>query len=153
VPTLTVLYDEDCGFCDEAARWLARRGIGIEIAAIGSAQGAALLRDLALGERYAGVHAVDRLGRRRTGAGAVSAIARLVPGCQVLAAIASQFPGATSLVYGAIARRRGAISSLLGVTACGVRGRPRSAGRELPAYVAAPDVSRSSKYSIVRRNP
>jgi hypothetical protein len=42
---VTVLYDEDCGFCTVLARWLERPGLRVE--PIGSVTGNVLLRDLA----------------------------------------------------------------------------------------------------------
>jgi predicted DCC family thiol-disulfide oxidoreductase YuxK len=116
--TLTVLYDEECGVCTAAARWLEARAAGVEVAAIASARADHLLRDLEPADRYGGVHAVDRLGRRSTGGDAVAPILRALPHGRPAAALAAAFPAATGAGYRFLARRRRLGSRLLGLEAC-----------------------------------
>ena len=88
---LTVLYDEDCGFCTALARRLERYR-GLRAAAIGSPAGMRLLRDLGDAERYATVHVVDSSGRRRSGGAAVAPLLRALPGCRALAGACERLP-------------------------------------------------------------
>jgi len=109
---LTVLYDEGCGFCTELASWLARRP-GLEAVAIGSPQGALLLRDLAPERRYDAVHVVDGLGRRRSGGAALAPVLRELPGCSVAAGACDAFPAVAAGGYRLVARNRALVSRLL----------------------------------------
>jgi len=79
VAGLTVLYDEECGFCTRVAAWLGRLE-GITVAAIGSPTGARLLRDLPPEERYEELHVVDPVGRRLSGGAALPVLARRLRG-------------------------------------------------------------------------
>ena len=66
---LTVLYDENCGFCAAIASRFVRAARGrLRAEPIGSPLGADALRDLARRDRYASVHVVDERGRRWSGA-------------------------------------------------------------------------------------
>lgn len=83
MPTaLTVLYDEDCGFCRWAiARLLAADRHGrLAVESIQSASGQRLLAHLPPQERLAAAHAVDPRGRVFTGGDAVAPILRILRG-------------------------------------------------------------------------
>jgi len=111
---LTVLYDEQCGFCTAVARWLVRRGAGrLQAESIGSARGARALRDLARERRYDTVHVLDEVGRRWSGPRSLPVLARATPGLAWAAGLLEQFPGATELGYDWVARHRGALSRAL----------------------------------------
>jgi predicted DCC family thiol-disulfide oxidoreductase YuxK len=111
---LTVLYDEGCGFCSGVAARL-RQLEGVEAAAIGSATGAFLLRDLDAGERYAEFHVVDRFGRRRSGGAALPVLALRLWGGGAAARVLAAFPGLTSRGYGLAARHRALLARLTGI--------------------------------------
>ena len=112
-----VLYDEACGMCMVLAEWLAdRAGGGLSVAAIGSPVGDVLLRDLTPAERYASVHVVDAAGRRSSAGAAVPVILATLPHGRVPAWLARRTPRATELGYRLVARHRGTISKLLGVS-------------------------------------
>jgi predicted DCC family thiol-disulfide oxidoreductase YuxK len=111
---LTVLYDEQCGFCTTVARWLVRRGAGrLRAEPIGSALGARALRDLAEERRYDTVHVLDERGRRWSGAGSLPVLARATPGLAWAGSLLERVPQATELGYDWVARHRGALSRLL----------------------------------------
>lgn len=113
-----MLYDEGCRFCTELAARLARRA-GLRAAAIGSDEGALLLRDLTEAERYDAVHVVDADGRRRTGGAALPPILRRLHGGVVPAAVLAALPGPTERAYRLVARHRGRISDAARGLACG----------------------------------
>jgi predicted DCC family thiol-disulfide oxidoreductase YuxK len=114
VGELTVLYDEGCGFCAGLAARL-RRLDGIDAAAIGSATGASLLRDLAPAARYAEFHVVDRLGRRSSGGAALPLLARRLHGGRATARVLAAFPRLTSRGYGLAARHRALLGRVTGI--------------------------------------
>jgi predicted DCC family thiol-disulfide oxidoreductase YuxK len=108
---LTLLYDEDCGFCTRIAAWVARRpGIGAE--PIGSAAGSVFLRDLTPEQRYAAFHVVDTQGRRSSGGAAVPVLLDELPAGVLLATACRWFPALTERVYQLIARNRASLSRL-----------------------------------------
>jgi len=122
----TVLYDEACGMCTALAEWLAERADGrLSVAAIGSPTGEVLLRDLERDERYASVHVVDGAGRRCSGGAAVPVVLAALPHGRAAAWLTRRVPWATELGYRLVARHRGTISRLLGVS----RGERRAPGR------------------------
>jgi predicted DCC family thiol-disulfide oxidoreductase YuxK len=112
VGELTVLYDEGCGLCSRLAAMLARRP-GLRAAAIGSPEGALLLRDLAPRQRYDAVHVVDACGRRRTGGAALPIVFRALPGGRFPAAALAAHPAVTEHGYRLVARNRAAASRAL----------------------------------------
>ena len=111
---MTVLYDEECGFCTRVAAWLGRLD-GVEAAAIGSATGSLLLRDLSPDERYAEVHVVDARGRRRSGGAALPVLARRLRHGPAPARLLDAFPRVTALGYDLVARHRALVSRLVGI--------------------------------------
>ena len=108
--TLTVLYDEGCGFCTALATRLARISRGVAVEPIGSATGERLLADLEPEERYAAVHVVDGEGRRRSAGAAVPPLLARLPGGRLPAALAARFPRLTEAGYRLVARNRGVLS-------------------------------------------
>lgn len=112
--TLTVLYDETCGFCTGVAAWLVRRGAGrLRVEPIGSTLGAHALRDLPLERRYDSVHVIDGLGRRWSGARSLPVLARATPGLEWAAGPLALLPRATEVGYDWVTRHRAALSRLV----------------------------------------
>jgi predicted DCC family thiol-disulfide oxidoreductase YuxK len=112
--SLTVLYDEQCGFCTTVARWLVRRGASrLHAEPIGSALGDRALRDLAPERRYATVHVLDGFGRRWSGAQSLPVLARATPGLAWATGVLERSPRATEAGYDWVARHRGLLSRLL----------------------------------------
>jgi predicted DCC family thiol-disulfide oxidoreductase YuxK len=112
--TLTVLYDETCGFCTAVAEWLVGRGAGrLRAEPIGSALGARALRDLPPERRYDSVHVIDGLGRRWSGARSLPVLAHATRGFSWAAEPLALLPQATELGYDWVARHRAALSRLL----------------------------------------
>ena len=119
---ITVLYDEDCGFCrlsaDKLRAW--DRRDRLTFAAIQSAPGAELLHAVPEAERLGSMHAVTTDRRVWSGGQAVPVILGELPGGSVLASIAVAFPGATDTMYRLVARHRERLGRMLGQRACGV---------------------------------
>ena len=119
---ITVLYDEDCGFCrwsaDKLKAWDARRRL--TFAAIQSARGAELLVAVPEAQRLDSMHAVTPDGRVWSGGQAVRVILAELPGGNVPASIAAAFPGATDTTYRLVARHRERLGRMLGQRACSV---------------------------------
>jgi predicted DCC family thiol-disulfide oxidoreductase YuxK len=119
VRSITVLYDDDCGFCRWSAdriRRVSRRRV--QIVTIQSQRGQFLLREVPADRRLDSMHAVTADGRVWPAGAAVPWILRAVPGGRPLAALAARFPGATERLYRAIANRRESFGRLLGEEAC-----------------------------------
>jgi predicted DCC family thiol-disulfide oxidoreductase YuxK len=119
---ITVLYDEDCGFCrwsaDKLRVWDRRRRL--TFAAIQSTKGAELLHAVPATERLDSMRAVAPDGRVWSGGQAVRVILAELPGGSGLASIAATFPGATKWSYRLAARHRNRLGRLLGQRACNV---------------------------------
>jgi predicted DCC family thiol-disulfide oxidoreductase YuxK len=119
---ITVLYDEDCGFCrwsaDKLKAWDTRRRL--TFAAIQSEMGAELLRAVPVADRLDSMHAVTPDGRVWSGGLAVRVILAELSGGGILASIAATFPGATEWTYHLVARHRRRLGRLLGQHACSV---------------------------------
>jgi predicted DCC family thiol-disulfide oxidoreductase YuxK len=119
---ITVLYDEDCGFCrwsaDKLKAWDARRRL--TFAAIQSPRGAELLHAVPEAQRLDSMHAVTPDGRVWSGGQAVRVILAELPGGSILASTATAFPGATDTTYRLVARHRERLGRMLGQRACSV---------------------------------
>jgi len=119
---ITVLYDEDCGFCrwsaDKLRVWDTRGRL--TFASIQSARGAELLQALPVAERLDSMHAVTPDGRVWSGGQAVRVILAELPGGRIPASIAATLPGATERIYRLVARHRNRLGRLLGQRACSV---------------------------------
>lgn len=119
---VTVLYDEDCGFC----RWSAERlrvwdrSDRLRFVAIQAPEGDALLSRVPPRERLDSMHAVTPDGRVWSAGGAAAPILRRLPLGRPLAAIADAVPGSTERIYRAVAARRTQVGRLLGAAACRV---------------------------------
>lgn len=120
--SVTVLYDDDCGFCrwsaDRIGRWDSRRRL--VFASIQSARGRELLHAVPADLRLASMHAVTPDGRVWSGGEAVRVIVDELPGGSVLAAFAAAFPDATDALYRLAARNRERLGAWLGQDACSV---------------------------------
>ena len=114
IETLTVLYDERCGFCTAVAAWLTAHGGGrLRHEPIGSPVGGVALRDVAPEHRYASVHVLDTRGRRWSGAAGLPVLARAVNGLGWSARLLETFPAVATLGYDLVTRRRARLSKLL----------------------------------------
>jgi predicted DCC family thiol-disulfide oxidoreductase YuxK len=112
---LTVLYDENCGFCTAIASWLVRAARGrLRAEPIGSPLGADALRDLERRDRYASVHVVDERGRRWSGAASLPVLARATRGLGWAALPLELLPAVTRVGYDWVTRHRRLLSRLLG---------------------------------------
>jgi predicted DCC family thiol-disulfide oxidoreductase YuxK len=107
MPSATLLYDSDCGFC----RWslgkvLAwdRRG-ELRPVALQSGEADALLPGMPAEQRMASWHLVDAAGVHSAGAG-IAPLLRLLPGGSPLGAAAARAPGAMERAYRFVAGRR-----------------------------------------------
>jgi len=119
LPTLTVLYDGDCGFCSWCASILARLDRRRRLRLVALA-GATLPDQPPLDQLVESIHAVDAEGRWWAGTDAWLEIFRRVPALRPLSSVA-QLPLARplfDLVYRLVARNRRPLSRLLGLTAC-----------------------------------
>jgi predicted DCC family thiol-disulfide oxidoreductase YuxK len=119
---ITVLFDEDCGFCrwsaDKLRAWDGPRRL--TFAPIQSARGAKLLHTVPATQRLDSMHAVTPDGRVWSGGRAVRVILAELRGGSVLASMATRFPGTTERCYALVARHRNRLGRLLGQRACSV---------------------------------
>jgi predicted DCC family thiol-disulfide oxidoreductase YuxK len=119
---ITVLYDEDCGFCrwsnDKLKAWDTRDRL--TFAAIQSARGAERLVAVPEAQRLDSMHAVTPDGRVWSGGHAVRVILAQLPGGSILASIAAAFAGETDMIYRLVARHRERLGRMLGQRACSV---------------------------------
>jgi predicted DCC family thiol-disulfide oxidoreductase YuxK len=115
--TLTVLYDEDCGFCTAVAARLARRD-GIVAASIGGAAGNAALHEMSRDERYGSFHVVDSAGRVSSAGEAVAILLAAFPAGRATSRLARAFPRVTETMYRQTAKRRDLLGRLFRVHAC-----------------------------------
>jgi predicted DCC family thiol-disulfide oxidoreductase YuxK len=118
-PAVTVLFDDDCGFCRwSIAKLLAwDRGRRLRLVAIQSDEGQGLLAGLAPEERLATAHAVDASGRLSSGGDALAPIAAVLPGGGPLAAAARAAPGLARAGYRLVADRRSALARAIPASA------------------------------------
>jgi len=117
---ITVLYDEDCGFCrwsaDRLRAWAAQHRLTF----VAIQSGAELLHAVPEAQRLDSIHAVTTDGRVWSGGQAVRVILAELPGGSVLASIGAAFPGATEATYRLVARHREDLGRMLGQRACSV---------------------------------
>jgi predicted DCC family thiol-disulfide oxidoreductase YuxK len=122
VGPITVLYDDDCGFCrwsaDRIRRWARGRAA---IAPIQSDHGRELLRAVPPARRLDSMHVVTADGRVWPAGVGIPHVLRAFPGGRPLAALAEGFPRTTERLYRAVANRRDAIGRRLGEKACDIR--------------------------------
>jgi predicted DCC family thiol-disulfide oxidoreductase YuxK len=113
---LIVLYDGDCGFCKAVLAVLLTwdRGKRLRPAAIQSARGNELLRDMERQERLDSWHLVDPGGEVRSGGAGIPVVFGALSGGAPMAAIASRSPQTTSRAYEWVASHRVPLGRLLG---------------------------------------
>ena len=132
-PAVTVLYDQDCGFC----RWTVGRLLAWDRAGrlrpltIQSPEGQRLLADLTAEQRLASAHAVDAAGRRTSGGDALAPVAAVLLGGAPLAALARRAPGLARAGYRAVAGRRSIFGRFIS-DAAKARADERIARRSVP---------------------
>jgi predicted DCC family thiol-disulfide oxidoreductase YuxK len=119
---VTLLYDEDCGFCrwsaDKIRAWDSRRALAF--VSIQGETGTDLLYAVPPERRLDSMHALTLDGRVWSGGEAVRVIVARLPGGAVVASIARAFPEATEIVYRQVVRNRQRLGRWLGMTACSV---------------------------------
>lgn len=113
---LTVLYDEDCGFCRYTLALLLRldRRGRLLPAAIQGADGRRLLRHLEADERLASAHVVTPEGRVYSGGDAAVPILRELPLGTPVATVAAALRTPTRWVYGRVADNRTRLGRFVG---------------------------------------
>jgi predicted DCC family thiol-disulfide oxidoreductase YuxK len=116
---MTVLWDEDCGFCAFMLALLLRadrrrvlRPVGIQ-----SAEGGRLLADVPVEQRLASWHFVDEGGRRSSGGEALTELLRRLPGGRLPAAATGALPGVTEGAYRWVAAHRSLLSRAIPASA------------------------------------
>ena len=124
MPSVTVLYDADCGLCvwvmGKVLAWDRRRRL--RPVALDAPEADALVGDLDEEERMGSWHIVLPDGRRESAGRALAPLLRLLPGGRPFAALVERFPRFADRAYFALAERRSALGKL--VTA-GARRRAR----------------------------
>ncbi len=125
-PRVTVLYDEDCGFCrwslDKILAWDRRRAL--RPVSIQSAEGQRLLAGVPEQLRLNSWHLVTPEGEVRSAGSGVPALLDELPGGAPLAAITQRLPGLTERAYRAVASNRDRLARGLRIDAtCSVRRR------------------------------
>jgi len=120
--SVTVLYDDDCGFCRWSAERIRRLDAhgGLAFASIQSPKGQELLRPVPSDLRLATMHAVSSDGRVWSGGEAVRVILGELPGGAATSAIAAAFPETIDRAYRFVARNREELGRRLGQDACSV---------------------------------
>lgn len=120
--TVTVIFDDDCGFCRWSVERLRRwdRGRRVRLVTLRSAEADRLLGDMPDDRRSASWHLVTADGRVSSGGRAVAPLFRRLPGGGPLATIAAAMPGPTDAAYRLVARNRGRLGELLGERRCAV---------------------------------
>jgi predicted DCC family thiol-disulfide oxidoreductase YuxK len=120
--SITVLYDDDCGFCRWSAdriRRLDARG-ALVFAPVQGAVGAELLRAVPRELRLASMHAVTPDGRVWSGGEAVGVILARLPGGVILSRLAAAVPELTDRLYRFVAANREVLGGWLGQDRCRV---------------------------------
>ncbi len=117
---VTVLFDDDCGFCNwsisKLAAWDRRRHL--RFAPIRSEAGDAYLEGKDVPQRGRSWHLVTRDGLIASAGAAVPFLLRELPAGWPLARLAETFPRSTDRAYQAVARRRDVLGRLLHVDVC-----------------------------------
>lgn len=108
MPSATVLYDQDCGFCRwslaKLLAWDRRRAL--TPVPLASPKADRILDGMPAEERRASWHLLDAEGGLHSGGAAFPPLLRLLPGGAPLAAIASRAPRLTDRGYRWVADHR-----------------------------------------------
>jgi predicted DCC family thiol-disulfide oxidoreductase YuxK len=112
---LTILYDEECGFCRATLGLMLILDRRRRIGALGfaDAERRGLAAGIAPDELRRSWHAVDHRGRRFSAGAALAPLLERLPGGRLPARLAGMAPGLVDRAYWAVARRRGALGRLL----------------------------------------
>ncbi|MDQ6806561.1 MAG: DCC1-like thiol-disulfide oxidoreductase family protein [Actinomycetota bacterium] len=115
IPTWTLLYDADCGFCRATLAGLLVFDLGKRVrpAAIQSPEGSALLADLDPDEQLASWHLISPDADRFSAGAGAPPLLRLLVGGQVPAAVLAAAPGPTDRAYRWVADHRSTLSRLI----------------------------------------
>ena len=115
MPSVTVLYDADCGLCvwvmGKVLAWDRRRRL--RPVALDAPEADALVGDLDEEERMGSWHIVLPDGRRESAGRALAPLLRLLPGGRPFAALVERFPRFADRAYFALAERRSALGKLV----------------------------------------
>lgn len=125
-PTLTVLFDRDCGVCTATARAVGRLDAGSRLEFV-PAQTALIDGAPPRAQLLERLYATDAAGHWYSGAAAAVEIARRVPSLRIVGVVA-RVPGAMvvyELGYRMLAANRHRLSAALGLKVCAV---PRRGG-------------------------
>ena len=123
-PTLTVLYDQDCGVCTATARAVRRLDAGRRLEFL-PAKSARIDGSPPRSQLLDRLHATDGTGHWYSGAAAAVEICRRVPPLRIVGATA-RVPGAMviyELGYRVLAANRHRLSAALGLKVCQVPSR------------------------------
>jgi predicted DCC family thiol-disulfide oxidoreductase YuxK len=108
MPSATIVYDQDCGFCrwclGKVLAWDRREAL--MPVRLGSEEADRLLEGMPEAERSASWHLVDQGGRVNSAGAAFAPLFRLLPGGAPLAAAAARFPGGVDRGYRWVAGNR-----------------------------------------------
>lgn len=110
--SLSILYDEDCGFCRWSVVVVARLVPDAMLVSIQSPLGAELLADLTPDERLRSAHVIVD-GKRESAGAAGAALAEQVSWLRPVGRLARRFPRLADRGYHLVADRRIAISKLV----------------------------------------
>ena len=108
MPTATILYDPDCGFCrwclGKVLAWDRRRAL--RPVPLDGDEADRLLAEVPVGERMSSWHLVEQGGGVRSAGAAFPPLFRLLPGGSPLAAVTARVPDATDRAYRWVAGNR-----------------------------------------------
>jgi predicted DCC family thiol-disulfide oxidoreductase YuxK len=115
MPTVTVLYDADCGLClwvmAKVLAW--DRGGRLHPVALDSADADEIVGDLSQERRMASWHIALADGRRESAGRALGPLLRVLPGGRPFASLVERFPAVADRAYFALADRRSALGKLV----------------------------------------
>jgi predicted DCC family thiol-disulfide oxidoreductase YuxK len=115
MPSATLLYDADCGFCRwslaKILAWDRRRAL--RPVSLQSDEAGSLLGELPEEERMASWHIVDPQGELHSAGGGFAPLLRLLPGGAPLAAAAARAPRLTDRGYRWVAGHRSLFGRLV----------------------------------------
>jgi predicted DCC family thiol-disulfide oxidoreductase YuxK len=108
MPTLTLIYDSDCGFCrwclGKVLAWDRRRVV--RPVALGTPEANRLLAEVPAAEQPKSWHLVDSDGQVRSAGAGFPPLLQMLPGGGPLAAATAKLPGATESAYRFISGNR-----------------------------------------------
>jgi predicted DCC family thiol-disulfide oxidoreductase YuxK len=108
MPTVTLIYDSDCGFCrwclGKVLAWDRRHAV--RPVALGTEEADRQLAGTPEGERMTSWHLVDSAGQVHSAGAGFAPLFRSLPGGSALAVVAARFPRTTERGYRLVAGNR-----------------------------------------------